>query len=154
MERSFDRYSRLKFTLGSVLVTMENITSLLAVPGASIAVVGATDNLHKYGSIIYRELKRKGFPVYAVNLHRDTVDGDPSYATLADLPTSPTVLNFVVPPEESLVVLEQAQELCYMNVWLQPGSESIRVVEYLDDAGFNYLTGSCIMVASPQPNRT
>jgi predicted CoA-binding protein len=130
---------------------MNTVTSLLAEPGATIALVGATDNAHKYGSIIYRDLKRKGFPVFAVNPYRQTVDGDPAYATLADIPEAPTVVNFVVPPEETLRVLEEAHELGYTDVWIQPGAESVRVLEYLEDAGFNYLASSCIMVSAPQP---
>ena len=130
---------------------MDNITSLLAAPGASVALVGATDHPHKYGSIIYRDLKGKGFPIYAVNLHRTTVDGDPAYATLADLPVRPTVVNFVVPPDQTLAALEQARDLGYTDVWVQPGAESARVIEYLDDGGFNYLVGACIMVSAPLP---
>ena len=130
---------------------MENITSLLAAPGASVAVVGATDNVHKYGAIIYRDLKRKGFPVYAVNPYRSKVDGDRAYATLADLPVVPTVVNFVVPPEQTLAVLEQALDLGYTDVWVQPGAESVRVLEYLEDNHFNHLAGACIMVSAPRP---
>ena len=130
---------------------MDNITSLLKAPGATVALVGATDNPRKYGSIIYRDLKRKGFPVYAVNPSRTTVDGDPAYATLADLPEAPTVVNLVVPPEETLKVLEEARELGYTDVWVQPGAESSRVLEYLEDGGFNYLANACIMVSAPQP---
>jgi predicted CoA-binding protein len=130
---------------------MDNITSLLAAPGACVAVVGATDSSHKYGARIYRDLKRKGFPVYAVNPYRATVDGDPAYASLADLPEPPTVVNFVVPPDQTLTVLEQALELGYTDVWVQPGAESSRVLEYLDDHGFNYLVNACIMVSAPRP---
>ena len=128
---------------------MDSITSLLAAPRASVALVGATDNPRKYGSIIYRDLKRKRFRVFAVNPYRDVVDGDPAYATLADLPEAPTVVNFVVPPEETLKVLEQALDLGYTDVWVQPGAESSRVVEYLESNPFNFLVNSCIMVRAP-----
>ena len=130
---------------------MKHITSLLAAPGATVAVVGATDNVHKYGARIYRDLKRKGFPVYAVNPNRETVDGDPAYASLSDLPSRATVIDFVVAPDQTLDVLEQALDLGYTDVWIQPGAESARVVEYLDDHHFNYLVGACIMVSAPLP---
>ena len=130
---------------------MKNITKLLEAPGATVAVVGATDSAFKYGKRIYRDLKQKGYPVYAVNPNRDTVDGDPAYATLADLPEAPTVIDFVVPPDQTLVVLEQALALGYTDVWVQPGAESSRVVEYLEDNGFNYLVDACIMVSAPLP---
>ncbi len=130
---------------------MNEINALLAAPGATVAVVGATDNLHKYGAVIYRDLKRKGFEVLAVNLYRGMVDGDLAYSTLADLPKAPTVVNFVVPPEETLAVLEQALDLGYTDVWVQPGAESTRVLEYLRDNPFNYVANACIMVDAPIP---
>ena len=57
---------------------MKDILQLLEEPDTTVAVAGATDNPSKYGSVIYRDLKLKGFTVYPVNPHRTTVDGDPS----------------------------------------------------------------------------
>lgn len=128
-----------------------NIISLLREPGASVAVVGATDSPHKYGARIYRDLKAKGFPVFPVNRHRRKVDGDQAYQTLADLPEEPTVIDFVVPPDQTLKVLEQALELGYTNVWIQPGAGSRNVREFLEENDFNYLTDACIMVSAPKP---
>ena len=39
---------------------MTDLTPLLGEPGASVAVIGATDHPTKYGGIIYRDLKRRG----------------------------------------------------------------------------------------------
>ncbi|HDH03481.1 MAG TPA: hypothetical protein ENH15_04470 [Actinobacteria bacterium] len=50
---------------------MQDIAHLLQEPDTTVALIGATDNLSKYGSVIYRDLKRKGIPVFAVNPHRD-----------------------------------------------------------------------------------
>lgn len=127
---------------------MKDVAGLLHEPGATVAVVGATDDPSKYGSVIYRDLKRKGFTVWAVNPNRATVDGDQAYPTLADLPDSPTVVNVVVPPAVGLVVLEQCRQLGLTNVWLQPGAESPELLAALQDGGFNYLADACIMVRS------
>lgn len=127
---------------------MKDIAALLYDDETTVAVVGATDNQEKYGSVIYRDLKHKGFEVYAVNLHRSTVDGDPAYRTLADLPVKPTIVNFVVPSYETLKVLEEAKQLGITNVWVQPGAESPAVMQYLQSEGFDYLADSCIMVRS------
>jgi predicted CoA-binding protein len=111
-------------------------------------VVGATDDPHKYGSVIYRDLKNKGFRVYPVNPNRETVDGDPTYASLAALPERPTILNLVVPPEATLRVLEAARDLGLWNVWVQPGAESPEVLSFLQANDFNYLANACIMIQS------
>jgi len=74
---------------------MNDITKLLDEPDASIAVVGATDNSSKYGHVIYRDLKHKGFTVYPVNPQRTSVDGDPAFPNVGDIPGKPTIVNFV-----------------------------------------------------------
>ena len=62
--------------------------------------------------------------------------------------TTPTIVNFVVPPPRTLRILAQCKELGFLNVWVQPGAASDEVVDYLDAEGFNYLVNACIMVRS------
>jgi predicted CoA-binding protein len=125
---------------------MSSIERLLGEGDPVVAVVGATDSPRKYGSIIYRDLKHKGFRVFGVNPYRDTVDGDASYRSLRDLPVAPDIVNIVVPPRRTLSVLEEAAELGYRRVLVQPGAADPAVYEYLDDHGFEYLADACIMV--------
>ena len=127
---------------------MKDIAQILDQPDTTIAVVGATDNPAKYGYVIYRDLKAKGFVVYPVNRFRETVDGDRAYATLEDLSVRPTIVNIVVPPEETLLILRQCLGLELKNVWVQPGAENPRVLSMLQENGFNYLANACIMVES------
>jgi predicted CoA-binding protein len=127
---------------------MKDIAALIRDPGTTVAVVGATDDPAKYGSVIYRDLKHKGFAVWAINPNRATVDGDPAFAGLDDLPEAPTLVNYVVPEDAALVVLADAKRLGYLNAWVQPGAESPAVLRYLQDNGFNYLANACIMVQS------
>ncbi len=122
------------------------ILELLADPSTTVAVVGATDSRHKFGSTIYRDLKAKGFTVYAVNPRRRTVDGDRAYPDLASLPVTPTIVNIVVPPEQTLKVIEQARELGLSNVWIQPGAADAAVRDYVSRHGMNALIDACIMV--------
>lgn len=116
-------------------------------PATTVAVVGATDDLAKYGARIYRDLKSKGFRVFAVNPNRDTVDGDRCYPSLADLPETPTLVDIVVPPPVTLRVLRRCEELGIRNVWVQPGAEDEAVLDFLAAGDFDYRAGGpCIMV--------
>lgn len=117
-------------------------------PGTRIAVVGATDDARKLGAAIYRDLKRKGYRAYPVNPGRATVDGDPAYAKLRDLPEPPDLVNLVVPPAAALAVLRECLALGLMRVWLQPGAEDAETLAFLDAHGFDYLARACIMVKS------
>ncbi len=133
---------------GSVDSAMNDIATLLHRDDTSVAVVGATDDPTKYGSVIYRDLKRKGYEVYPVNPNRQTVDGDPAFNSLDDLPVVPTIVNIVVPPEATLQVLRKVAEMGLNNVWIQPGAESAEVMGFLTEHDFNYLANACIMVRS------
>ena len=136
--------------MGSVSVAsdMKDIAALLRDPDVTVAVVGATDDPAKYGSVIYRDLKRKGYVVWPVSKSRPSVDGDRAYASLGDLPAAPSIVNLVVPPQQALQVLGEALDLGFMNVWLQPGAEDPEVLRYVQDNGFTYLANACIMVQS------
>lgn len=129
-------------------MVIEDIASLLSDPETTVAVVGATDNPMKYGYVIYRDLKRKGFRVFAVNPRRATVDSDPAYKSLRSLPERPTLVNVVVPPEVAASILKESLDLGLLNVWLQPGAESPENLAFLQENGFNYLANACIMIES------
>jgi predicted CoA-binding protein len=113
-----------------------------------IAIVGATDAPGKYGGIIYRDLKRKGFRVVGVNPGRSTVDGDPAYRSIRDLPEAPDIVNIVVPPRRTLAVLDEVFELTDPVVWIQPGAADDEVRKRVSDLGIPALIDACIMVAT------
>ncbi len=125
-----------------------DLRDLLNQPDIVIAVVGATDHPGKYGGIIYRDLKRKGYEVYAVNPNRATVDGDVTFPSVAALPEKPAIVDFVVPPEVTLAVLQQCLETGLLHVWIQPGAEDQRVLAFLRSRPFTYIYDACIMVES------
>jgi hypothetical protein len=125
---------------------MTDLTPVLGEPGASVAVIGATDHPTKYGGIIYRDLKRRGISVLAVNPYRETVDGDPCWRTVLDRPETPTIADFVIPARRGLDVVDECEQAGILNIWLQPGAESPELMEKLDAGPFNWLAHACIMV--------
>ena len=125
---------------------MTDLTPLLSDPGTTIAVVGATDRPGKYGGIIYRDLKSKGYRVFPVNPYRDSVDGDHCYRSIKDLPQPPTIADFVIPAKRGLGVLDECAEAGVENIWVQPGAESPELIEKLEQGPFNWSVRACIMV--------
>ncbi|MFQ5677665.1 MAG: CoA-binding protein [bacterium] len=124
----------------------QDILKLLDEPETTIAVIGATDDRSKFGNVIYRDLKSKGYSVYPVNPNRTTVDGDTAYKSVINLPGEPTIVNFVIHPSDTLKVLRQCFENGLMNVFVQPGAEDPEVLAFLQEHGFNYVANDCIMV--------
>lgn len=125
---------------------MEDLTPLLSEPGTSIAVIGATDHPSKYGGIIYRDMKAKGFPVFAVNPYRSSVDGDPCWRSVKDLPETPTIAVFVVPARRGLGVLAECEEAGIENIWIQPGAFSSEMRDFLESSDLHWLANACVMV--------
>ena len=125
---------------------MKDLTPLLTQPATSLAIVGATDRPTKYGGIIYRDLKAKGFPVFGVNPYRDTVDGDPCWHSVLDLPEKPTIVVLVVPAKRGLDVLEECAEAGITNIWIQPGAFSAELRDSLERHQFDWLAEACVMV--------
>lgn len=125
---------------------MKDLTPLLSQPGTSLAVIGATDHAGKYGGIIYRDMKSKGFPVFAVNPYRDTVDGDPCWASVRDLPETPTIAVFVVPARRGIEVLAECAEVGIRNIWVQPGAFSPAFRDAVEAGDFDWIAEACVMV--------
>lgn len=125
---------------------MTDLTPLLGEPGTSLAIVGATDHPSKYGGIIYRDMKAKGFPVFAVNPYRDEVAGDPCWARVSDLPEKPTIAVLVVPAKRGIEVVRDCAEAGVDNVWVQPGAFSPELGQVLEAGEFNWIAEACVMV--------
>ncbi len=132
---------------------MTNFLDLLAQADTSVAVVGASDNPAKYGAVIYRDLKARGFEVFAVNPHRTTVDGDRAYPNLGALPAAATIIDMVVPADVGGKVLQEADRLGHKVVWFQPGSESTELIRFAEEHGFDFIADACIMVVASQAGR-
>jgi predicted CoA-binding protein len=113
--------------------------------GGRWAVVGVSRDPYKYGYIVHRRLKARGEEVFAVNPNVDEVDGEPCYASLADLPEAVDQIVIVIPPDETAQVVEEAAEQGVHRVWMQPGAESSAAVDFCKEQGMNVVAGRCIL---------
>lgn len=111
-----------------------------------IAVVGASRDPEKYGHRVYKDLKEAGYTVYPVNPSATVILGDRCYPDLKSLPVKPDVVNLVVPPEVREEVVKACKELCITKVWMQPGSESEKAIQFCEANGIDVVYGVCIMV--------
>ncbi len=110
------------------------------------AVVGANNNPRKYGNKIFRSLRGAGYKVYAVNNRESNVDGEPTFARLADLPEKPEVVDVVVPPNQTEQIVRECKELGLTRVWMQPGAESQAAIQYCLDNGIQVIHDACAML--------
>lgn len=115
-----------------------------------MAVVGVSDNPRKYGAIVYRTMKSRGYDMLAVNPNLSSFDGDPCYPNLTALPEAVDGAVLVIPPPNVLQVLRDADAAGIRYVWLQPGAESQEAIALASELGLNLIYDACVMVEAPK----
>ena len=114
----------------------------------SIALIGSSNDPRKYGNKILLDLTKKGYTVYPVNKKEKEIEGLKAYKNIEMLKEIPTIINFVIPPDEGLVVTRDLVEKGYDNFWYQPGAESDEISEFLKINKKKYIDDKCIMVVT------
>ncbi|MFC2019246.1 CoA-binding protein [Chloroflexota bacterium] len=111
------------------------------------AIVGATDDISKYGHEILHNLINRGYEVYPVNPRLKEIDGIKCYPSLSDLPVKVDIVDFVVPPQVTEGILKECKRLDIKRIWLQPGSESEAALTFCHENKMNVVHGVCVMLS-------
>ena len=111
-----------------------------------IALVGASNDPKKYGNKILLDLISKGYNVAPINNQEEMISGIKSYKNVMDLELSPSIINFVVPPNVGFEITKELVENNYDNFWYQPGAESKEISDYLISKHKIFIDDLCIMV--------
>jgi uncharacterized protein len=126
------------------MATMEAIRDFLA--QKKIAVVGVSRNGNKFGNVAYRDLKAKGYQVFAVNPRLSQAEGDACWPDLMQIPEKPDAVVIVVPPPETEKVVRDAYQAGIKRVWMQQGAESIEAQEFCKEHEMSVIAGLCVMM--------
>lgn len=111
------------------------------------AVAGVSRNRNKFGSIVFRELKKKGYDIVPVNPEMDTFEGEKCFRSVSDLPSGIEALIVVTSPGTCMTVVREALEKGINNIFIQQGAQSREVIEYADNnAGANAICRHCILM--------
>lgn len=115
-----------------------------------IAVVGVSHDPKKFGNLIYTELKKRGYQVFAVNPAMQEMAGEPCYPGLEALRGKIDGAVICLQPIKVMAVLQEAVQIGLHNIWLQNGSESPEALKTAAELGLNPVSKKCIlMYATP-----
>ena len=92
------------------------------------------------------DLISKGYNVAPINNQEKIISGMKSYKNVMDLETSPSIINFVVPPKIGFEITKELVENNYENFWYQPGAESEEISNFLLEKQKSFIDDKCIMV--------
>ena len=113
-----------------------------------IALIGASNDKNKYGNKILLDLLAKNYNVVPINHKEDSIAGLKAYSKVQDLPSRPSIINFVVPPEVGLNITKELVEEGYNHFWYQPGAESEDLTNLLTQKNRDFIDDKCIMVVT------
>lgn len=131
-------------------VHSKEVRDLLAEPpeNVRIAVVGASATRTKYGNRIVRDLAAKGYDVIPIHPSEDEVEGFTAYEEVEDVPGEIDIVNFVVPPHVTKLLLTHLNSRRFPVVWLQPGSFNDEVALLARKRFATPIDDACIMAAT------
>jgi predicted CoA-binding protein len=112
----------------------------------TIAVVGLSENPAKPSHYVPAYMQQHGYRILPVNPLVESVLGERSYPSLADLPTKPDVVNVFRLPKFIPAIVEEMIALGLENLWVQSGIINREAAAAAEAGGIQVVMDRCIMV--------
>lgn len=113
----------------------------------SVAIVGASDNPARASYFVATYLQSSSpYDVYFVNPRAEQILGQPVYASLADLPVVPDIVDVFRRHDDLPGVAQEAVEVGAKTLWLQLGSWNEDAAAIAEQAGLAVVMDRCIKI--------
>lgn len=113
----------------------------------SIAIVGASNNPARASYFVATYLLSSSpYDVYFVNPRETEIMGLPAYASLADLPVVPDVVDIFRKHDDLPEVAREAVAIGAKALWLQLGSWNEEAAEIAEAAGLDVVMDRCVKI--------
>jgi predicted CoA-binding protein len=124
--------------------TKEAIDRFLA--PKKLVIAGVSRDPKKFGNIIYKEMKDRGYEVYAVNPNTDEVNGDKCYRSLDGLPEGVKHLLVVTKKPQTATIVQEALARGFDHFWIQQMSETPEAISLLEGKPVTVVTKECMLM--------
>ena len=118
----------------------------------SVAVIGASNDRHKYGNKDVRAYLQQGYTVYPVNPKETEIEGLPAVPGIREVPVRPNLISVYVPPQVLLKILPDIAARGCDELWLNPGTESDEVLVEAERLGLNVIQACSILSVGVSPS--
>jgi predicted CoA-binding protein len=113
----------------------------------SVAIVGASSNPARASYFVGTYLLSSSpYDVYFVNPMADEILGQPAYASLADLPVVPDIVDVFRKHDDLPGVAQEAVDVGAKALWLQLGSWNEDAAAIAEGAGLSVVMDRCIKI--------
>lgn len=118
----------------------------------TVAVIGASSDRTKFGNKAVRAFLRRGYQVVPVNPHESSIEGLVAYPSILDAPGRIDMATFYVPPPIGEALIGDVIARGVSEVWLNPGSESPRLIERARALGVQPVVACSIVGIGESPS--
>lgn len=130
----------------------EAATEFLAAKRIAVTGVSRSGGNHG-GNVVYQRLRERGYDVYPVNPHADTVEGDTCYPDLKSVPGGVEAVVIGTRPSTAEQTMRECEELGIKRVWMHrlfgSGSVSDAATDYGRAHGITVIDGGCPLMFAP-----
>jgi hypothetical protein len=112
----------------------------------TVAIVGLSGKVLRPSNFVGFYLQRHGYRVLPVNPREDEILGETSYASLADLPVTPDVVDVFRAPDAVPGIAREAVEIGAGTLWLQFGVISPEGEQIAEEGGLRVVVDRCMKV--------
>lgn len=118
--------------------------------GKEFAIAGVSRNKSKFGYLIFKDLKDRGFTLYPVNPNAGQIDDIISYPDIYSLPEHVKKLYIVTKQGQTKQLVEDAVKKGIKQIWIQQMSDTSEAIKVAEENGISLITGECMyMHAEP-----
>ena len=117
-----------------------------------VAVIGASNNRHKFGNKAVRAFLREGYVVVPIHPYEAEIEGLTAYRSVLDVPGSIDMASFYVPPDIGELVIEDVARKGIPEVWLNPGAESDALIARAERLSIRPILACSIVGVGQNPN--
>ena len=111
-----------------------------------IAVIGMSDNPDKPSNYVPAYMQQQGYRIVPVNPQIESALGERAYASLADLPARPDVVNVFRLPKFIPDIVDEMLRLGLVNIWIQSGIINSEAATRAENGGMKVVMDRCMMV--------
>jgi uncharacterized protein len=112
----------------------------------TLAIAGVSRNPKKFGFLVYKTLREKGYDLYPINPKSDDNEETNWFRNVSEVPDYVENLLIITNKRDTETVLKDAIKKGIKNVWIQQQSETPGSLKLAADHQINLVTKACIMM--------
>ena len=119
----------------------------------TVAIVGASNDRHKFGNKALRAFQAEGHTVIPINPPETHVEGVKAYPSVLDVPGPIDMATVYVQPEIATALLAEFERKQIPEIWINPGAEDDGLMAEASRRGLNVIYACSIVGIGRSPSQ-